>query len=413
MGNKLPLIDLFAGCGGLSLGLELAGFESVFVNEIHRDALATYLANRKQTTLASSKGHCNDIKEISRSSSTLAAFSQMIKREHHEVALIAGGPPCQGYSGRGIRTTFRDWERSEMPSNHLYRDMARVVEAVGPRMFLFENVAGLINARWTRDGESGQIWKSIQRAFSNISVKRGRKSFGYKIEFKIVRAREFGVPQNRPRLLMVGLREDLEIGDVGSLLPTGNGQAPDLKDLLGDLVDPRMVNGGVTSKYPKSPSCEIQRELRTLPSGRVLSKGDPLLEHEYSFHSKTVLQRYSAMIRNSGRIPANLETKKFAQRLLPEIWPEMGPTITATSAPDDYVHFSQPRILTVREWARLQTFPDHYVFCGKRTTGGRRRAGDPSLGIWDRELPKYTQIGNAVPVQLARQLGEHFKAIIG
>lgn len=413
MREKLPLIDLFAGCGGLSLGLELAGFEPVFVNELHKDALATYIGNRKHTNLGSPRGHCNDIREISRNSSTLEAFSRMIKREYREIALIAGGPPCQGYSGRGIRTTFRDWERSEVPSNRLYRDMARVVEAVGPRMFLFENVSGLVNARWTRDGEPGQIWNSVQRAFSNIAVKRGRKSLGYKIEFRVVRAREFGIPQNRPRLLMVGLREDLDFPDLGSLLPTGSDHAPDLKDLLGDLVDSRMINGGVTSIYPKSPSCEIQRELRSLPSGRVLSKGDRLLEHEYSFHSQTVLRRYSAMIKNNGRIPPELETKKFAQRLLPEKWSEVGPTITATSAPDDYVHFSQPRILTVREWARLQTFPDHYVFCGKRTTGGRRRAGDPSLGIWDRELPKYTQIGNAVPVNLARQLGEHFKKIIG
>jgi DNA (cytosine-5)-methyltransferase 1 len=80
--------------------------------------------------------------------------------------------------------------------------------------------------------------------------------------------------------------------------------------------------------------------------------------------------------------------------------------------PDDYVHFQQPRVLTVREWARLQTFPDWYVFAGKRTTGGRRRAGDPEAGQWTRDVPKYTQIGNAVPVELARAIGEHLKKLI-
>ena len=113
------------------------------------------------------------------------------------------------------------------------------------------------------------------------------------------------------------------------------------------------------------------------------------------------------MLKHNGAIPEAYRTKKFAQRLLPEQWPEGGPSITATSLSDDYVHFSQPRTLTVREWARLQGFPDWYRFSGSRTTGGLRRAGNPRLGLFDRELPKYTQIGNAVPVNLAKEIGQH------
>ena len=118
------------------------------------------------------------------------------------------------------------------------------------------------------------------------------------------------------------------------------------------------------------------------------------------------------MVKTQGEIPASMETKKFAQRYLPPVWGEQGPTITATSLPDDYVHFSQPRIPTVREWARLQMFPDWYRFEGKRTTGGVRRAGNPREGIFDRELPKYTQIGNAVPVSLATEVGGHFANLL-
>ena len=118
------------------------------------------------------------------------------------------------------------------------------------------------------------------------------------------------------------------------------------------------------------------------------------------------------MIANDGKIPDHLKTKKFAQRLLLKRWGAKGPSITATSLPDDFVHYSQARAPTVREWARLQTFPDWYQFSGKRTTGGIRRAGNPQESIFDREVPKYTQIGNAVPVKLAYEIGKNFSSIL-
>ena len=98
--------------------------------------------------------------------------------------------------------------------------------------------------------------------------------------------------------------------------------------------------------------------------------------------------------------------------MLQKEWGDKGPSITVTSLPDDFVHFSQARSLSVREWARIQTFPDWYRFAGKRTTGGIRRAGNPRANIFDREVPKYTQIGNAVPVKLAFEIGKHLLKII-
>ena len=107
-----------------------------------------------------------------------------------------------------------------------------------------------------------------------------------------------------------------------------------------------------------------------------------------------------------------MKTKKFSQKLLPINWGEGSPTITCCSNSDDYIHYSMPRALSVREWARLQTFPDHHLFSGPRTTGGVRRAGNPDKGIWDREVPKYTQIGNAVPPLLGKAIGDHLIEIL-
>ncbi len=414
--SKLKSIDLFAGCGGLSLGLEQAGFDTVFVNELHPDAMKTFLQNRPKSFLSDTKNHVLDIKSLTKNKESLLNFGKYIREEHGEIDLVCGGPPCQGYSGIGHRRTF-ELNKREMPTNHLYKDMAKVVSTVAPKMFLFENVRGLLNSRWTPEGEKGEIWNDVQKTFKNIIVKVGKQEFQYQIGFKLVFAKEYGVPQNRPRILMVGLREDIDFEFTNNdtsrgLLPEGFGDAPDLKDLFSDLIDPKWRDRKETTVYLKDPSSEIQESLRTMLNGRVMMKGDALSEQEYSNHSDAVIAKFQYMIEHDSEIPESMQTKKFSQKVLPKTWGKNGPSITATSLPDDYVHYSQPRVLTVREWARLQMFPDWYQFAGKRTTGGRRRAGDPDAGDWTREVPKYTQIGNAVPVGLAKEVGLHFKKIL-
>jgi DNA (cytosine-5)-methyltransferase 1 len=414
--SKLKSIDLFAGCGGLSLGLEQAGFETVFVNELHPDAMKTFLQNRPKSNLSDPKNHVLDIKSLTKNKDSLQSFGKYISKEHGEIDLVCGGPPCQGYSGIGHRRTF-DLDKREMPTNHLYKDMAKVVTTIAPKMFLFENVRGLLNSRWTQEGEKGEIWNDVRKTFKNITVKVGKQEFQYQIGFKLVFAKEFGVPQNRPRILMVGLREDIDFEFTSKdtsrgLLPEGFGDAPDLKDLFSDLIDPKWRDRKETTVYLKDPTTEIQESLRTMQNGKLMMKGDMLSEQEYSNHSDAVIAKFQYMIEHDSEIPESMRTKKFSQKVLPKIWGKNGPSITATSLPDDYVHFSQPRVLTVREWARLQMFPDWYQFAGKRTTGGRRRAGDPDAGDWTREVPKYTQIGNAVPVGLAKEVGLHFNKIL-
>ena len=401
----MPLIDLFAGCGGLSLGLEKSGFNPVFVNELNRDAMESYQLNRQGLDIdfSETRRHAYDILSLTRGTDELTGLARFLKKQHGEIGLVAGGPPCQGYSGIGHRRTFVDITKSQIPGNHLYREMARFVEVIQPRAFLFENVRGLLSARWTPSGDKGELWNDVLQSFFDIGGRRGVK--GYSIAWSLVHAKDYGVPQNRQRVLMVGIREDVNWSPkssvAGGRLPNPVGGAPDLIDLLADLTDPNWKETGATAQYPSSSTNQIQRDLRRSREGRVARRGSPVSEMEYSSHSDAVTRKFEYMLRNQGKIPDEMRTKKFAQRLLPKRWGDDGPSITATSLADDYVHFSQPRVLTVREWARLQTFPDWYGFAGKRTTGGRRRAGDPAKGDWTRDVPKYTQIGNAVPVALA------------
>lgn len=425
----LSVVDLFAGCGGFGLGLEQAGFTPIYINELNDDARATYIVNRKERHEWFAQGLdeqtwlnpfiSSDARRI-----TKQDYLQKLQRQfrdrfgimHGDIDLVVGGPPCQGFSGIGHRRSYAV-DKRELPSNHLFKDMARIVGELRPRVFVFENVRGLLTSRWTAEGERGEVWQAVKKAFVGIGE--------YKISAELVYAKNYGVAQNRPRILLVGIRKDLagsvtfkdEIdgidgtGVINGALPKGaSGGAPSLEDLLGDLIDPSYQNGGSTLVYPSRVTCPIQRQFRTSVDGLTIAgKGSPLTEHDYSKHRPEVIKKFSAMI-NGRKVEA---TRKFAQRVLPREWGPSGPSITATSLPDDYVHFEQPRVLTVREWARLQGFPDWYQFKGKRTTGGIKRAGNPLEGIHFRELPKYTQIGNAVPVPMARAIGEHLATLLG
>lgn len=439
---NLTLVDLFAGCGGLSLGMENAGFTPVFVSELNEHAMATYLANRHHelggVPFADLPDlRCHDAHELQGARleklvNDLEALGLRLPRAGDEgegstLDLLAGGPPCQGYSGMGHRRSY-SVDKKDLPSNQLYQRMAGVIRRLRPRVFLFENVRGLLNARWTQEGAE-RIWPDVLAEFRRIE--------GYEVRWSLVLAGDYGVPQNRPRVLLVGVRKDVlasaPLLDPGAdpedavrcgFLPAGDpSHCPDLEDLLGDLVDPAVaavLESGqfpagkfATTKYPSRARTAVQEMLRAPAPAHEHRKPAELTDHEYSRHAPRIVQKFTHMLANGGEIPEAARTKKFSQRVLPRRWGNQRPSITATSMPDDYVHFSQPRTLTVREWARLQLFPDWYRFEGKRTTGGLRRAGNPREGNFDREVPKYTQIGNAVPVGLAQRVGEHFKRVLG
>jgi len=438
------MVDMFAGCGGLSTGFENAGFLPVFVNELNHDAMATYLKNRHHSLgglhfSANEHLRCSDANSLNgprleKLVSDLKSLPELELSFDTNVSeasgsgsnldVLAGGPPCQGYSGIGIRRSYAV-DKVDLPSNHLFVRMSHVIRRLRPRIFLFENVQGLLNAKWTR-GSDDRIFPDVLAEFRAIP--------GYTVRYSLVRAKDYGVPQNRPRVLLVGIRHDIldacdfldpnaasEDAVKCKFLPEPTGGFPDLYDLLSDLIDdevPAILHGGdfpkgpfFTKAYPRPPQNELQRKLRATPSW-FHSSTIPLTEQEYSKHKQNIVMKFQHMLEHDGEIPTEFRTKKFSQRVLRARWGNTQPNITATSLADDYVHFSQPRSLTVREWARLQLFPDWYQFAGKRTTGGLRRAGNPKEGLFDREVPKYTQIGNAVPVGLAEAVAKHFRKII-
>jgi len=414
--KPLTCIDLFAGCGGLSLGLEHAGFHPLLFSELNISAAETYMLNRIGKNIVP----VGDIYSLT--DANLELLKIFWKQQSIEdVDLVCGGPPCQGYSGIGHRRTFK-LDKEEIPSNHLYEEMVRVVKTINPKIFLFENVRGLLSAKWDKTGTKGEIFRDVLKAFRTLG--------DYHIRWELVHAKDYGVPQNRPRILMVGIRHDVLYPESQSMLfedpplqydepnaikdgflPKPIGGAPTLPDLLSDLEDPDFLEKKATDRYLNPPRTSIQKHLRT-HNGKLFRSGHELTEHEYSNHAPYIREKFAYMIANNSEIPEKFKTKKFAQRVFPREWNSKGPSITATSLPDDYVHYSQARSPTVREWARIQTFPDWYQFAGPRTTGGRRRAGDPSKGDWSRDVPKYTQIGNAVPVKLAHEIGKHLSQII-
>jgi len=576
--TKYKSVDLFAGCGGLSLGLEQAGFTTVYVNELHPDAMETFITNRPNHGLENPMNHSNDIAEVTGNKENLKDLRTHLTK-NGEIDLVCGGPPCQGFSGIGLRKNIQHRKRAKRsnPSNKLYKNMAAFIEAVSPRAFIFENVKRLETARWGHSDhfKAGGIWEDIRKTFKQIRAvpPDSIDAYRYIIQWDILQAKDFRVPQNRPRLIMVGIRQDiyerigsakqqkqqlLRVDDVPEgapfLLPpnsriqvilenqrqgkpkdrsyggledeqffpeiafredyseyelrrmkTGtldkilnfwgdtehSWRAPDPVRVIGDLVD-EGYRSGSTTIYPSSKEglSEIQRYFRE----RNGKKGQPITEQDYSSHKTETIKIFEKIQRDGAIMQAKTEEikkvdekakayffdhvvgdfegvlseeeineisegisadqeenwpyiatlqaianaakekinetneehiknlikkvqtviyyrKKFAQRLLPEEWPEE-PNVTITSAPDDLIHFSQPRILTVREWARMQTFPDWYQFRGHRTSGGDRRSGRPWEGKYERDLPKYTQIGNAVPVKMAEAIGDHIAILL-
>ncbi|HWU80394.1 MAG TPA: DNA cytosine methyltransferase [Caulobacter sp.] len=395
-------MDAFAGCGGLSLGLLTAGWRGLFAIEKDDFAFDTLRANlvdggrrlrydwpswleKKPWT----------IEEL------INQHRERLSGLRGRVDLLAGGPPCQGFSSAGRR-------KPSDPRNELFKRYLEFVELVQPRIVLIENVKG-----FTYDFvEKGK--PEERRNFAAELVEKLGEN--YHVRHDTLALSEYGVPQQRQRFFIVGmLRSEFDAPD-GPLNPFTQLKARKkaflaergLKEIVSSQQAISDLQVEVAGKKPcpdskgffatktAPPRTAYQRLMRKGHRGDV---GDTRLAK----HRDDIATRFATIIqdckdRKRLNVQLNQEMrdhygiKKMATRVLDPSKPS--PTIT--SMPDDLLHYAEPRTLTVRENARLQTFPDWFCFKGKYTTGGERRA---------REVPRFTQVANAVPPLIAEMMG--------
>ena len=402
-------IDLFAGCGGLSLGLMNAGWRGILAVEKCDLAFATLKHN-----LIDGKDGTRPAFDwpdwLPREAQSVRSFGRKFASEirthlSDRVDLIAGGPPCQGFSLAGGRSP-------DDPRNLLWRDYLGIVEMIRPRLVLLENVNGIaIKHGRTRDLKSAPR-RGRRREPHAQRIGRALENRGYTVYHDLILAADYGVPQLRPRYLMAGLR-----------IPPGTPRPEDIFDLLRCHREEFVATHGLrTDRYVsmKQAISDLERTNGTykgldrdrflfgLSSGprtayqRLMSspgRKRPPDSHRFPNHTKLIVKRFRRMMRECPRGVKIRDAKLLGygtHKLSFTISDPDQPSHTLTTLPDDILHYSEPRILTVREYARIQSFPDWFEFQGKYTTGGKLRT---------KECPRYTQAGNAVPPLLGEALG--------
>ncbi len=389
--EKLKYIDLFAGCGGLSLGLYNSGrWQGLFAIEKSFDAFLTLESNLiKKTdhfdwpTWLPQQEH--DINLV------LKKYKSELTSLRGAVDLVTGGPPCQGFSVAGKRQ--EDDER-----NTLIESYVKFIRLTQPKMIFFENVKGFLQ-KFEKNKTKGKAYSDyILRALQRT----GKDYYGYHVFGKLVDFSEYGVPQRRTRFILVGLRKDvsgrnttrdffkeIKLNRSKFLASKGFEAKTSVKEAISDLVaqnhhvDCPDSLGFQSSTY-KQVTSAYQSYMRRGVTSIVPDS------HRLANHNLDTIALLETLIRNEikGRIPNEEKIKlQIRKRSLAVLDPQE-PAPTLTTHPDDFVHYCEPRIPTVREYARIQTFPDTFEFKGRYTTGGGRHC---------KEVPRYSQIGNAIP----------------
>lgn len=411
--NKYKFADLFSGCGGLSLGLSMAGLQGQFVVERDGMAFDTFAENflgKRPIPAPKFKWPAWLERRAWSIDDLLQQHGERLVRMRGSIDVLAGGPPCQGFSFAGRRN-------EEDPRNKLFEKYVQVVAALKPSLLILENVPGMMVAHSSppkRDGVREQACESFYD-----KLKRQLEAAGYQVHGEIIDASRFGVPQRRSRLIVVGIETGLaprleggvkrvfqllEAKRTALLSKYGLSKSTPIsaQEAISDLlvktnatrpcVDPFSPKGFQELAY-STPRTPFQKAMHKhcraadMDSMRLARHRD-----EVGARFAQIIKECEQGVRMNEESRARFGLKKH--RIFPMSAWEPAPTIT--TLPDDVLHYSEPRILTVRESARLQSFPDWFRFRGKYTTGGDRRT---------KECPRYTQVGNAVPPLLAEAIG--------
>lgn len=344
MKSKRKVIDLFCGAGGLSLGFEKQNFESVLAIDMWSNAIDTFNNNRKNKV-----GVVKDIAEVDEK------FIKQYVNEH--VSGVIGGPPCQGFSLAGRRS--EDDER-----NKLYQEYFKTLSIINPDFFVIENVTGILSMK------NGEVKEDI--------IKRAKK-IGYNVYLDKLVASDYGVPQNRVRVFFIGIKENLDKGTFK--FPKKFNYKVTCEEAISDL--PSLDKNDDPSKYKTEPTSKYQKEMR--------KNCDMVYNHEQTFHTEETKNLISHVPQGGSikDLPESLRGNRKYSSLLRRM-NSKSQSNTIDTGHRTYFHYKENRILSVREAARIQSFPDNYIFSGSKVN-------------------QYKQVGNAVPPLLAEQVA---KAIV-
>jgi len=401
--KKYKAIDLFAGAGGLSLGLYQSGWHGLFAIEKNPFAFETLkhnlIENKKHFDWPDWLPQTNhDINEI------LKNYSKQLEVLQGKVDLVAGGPPCQGFSMAGKRV--KDDIRNQLVFSYI-----KFIKLVQPKMILFENVKGFTYAFNKRKKEGVMPYSQI--------VIKALEGLGYAVKPHVIDFSEYGVPQRRKRFILVGVKDNLCSPDNfehllkknrdAFLAERGLSTTVTLREAISDLLrsngelptpDRKGFNSGKYGKHQLTPYEKLMR-------GDYPETHDVPNSHSFAHHTADKLSCYKRLLAEYPERGKRIDGKAregwgINQRGITVLDPNtVSPTITGQ--PDDYLHYAEPRIMTVRECARIQSFPDWYEIQKKYTTGGQMRKI---------EVPRYSQVGNAIPPLFAEQAGNVLKQML-